>query len=143
MSLWSQYPWVNTEFVAPLLQISASPQQPGASPEGAPVLIELLDKMCEQSDNSAQISDRLERFLTSMEAQSNDRTAWAGWMSSAMGKIHKDLWTNYQMRSMDHLNQTLKESKLLAERDVQRQDLDTRTSSWTTGRSNWTACSSR
>ena len=80
--------------------------------------------MCEQSDNSARISDRLERFLTSMEAQSNDRTAWAGWMSSAMGKIHEDLWPTYQVRSMDLLNQILKESKLLAQRDVQRQELD-------------------
>ena len=85
---------------------------------------ELLDKMCEQSDNSAQISDRLERLLTSMEAQTNDRTAWAGWMSSAMAKIHEDLWPTYQMRSMDLLNQTIKESKLLSQRDIQRQELD-------------------
>ena len=85
---------------------------------------ELLDKMCEQSDNSAQISDRLDRLLTSMEAQTNDRTAWAGWMSSAMLKIHEDLWPTYQMRSMDLLNQTIKESKLLSERDIQRQELD-------------------
>ena len=84
---------------------------------------ELLDKMCEQSDNSAQISDRLDRLLTSMEAQTNDRTAWAGWMSSAMSKIH-DLWPTYQMRSMDLLNQTIKESKLLSQRDIQRQELD-------------------
>ena len=33
-------------------------------------------------------------------------------------------WQNYQMRSMDLLKQTLKESKLLAQRDVQRQELD-------------------
>ena len=85
---------------------------------------ELLDKMCEQSDNSAQTSDRLERLLTSMEAQTNDRTAWAGWMSSAMVKIHEDLWPTYQMHSMDLLNQTLKESKLLSQRDIQRQELD-------------------
>ena len=38
--------------------------------------------------------------------------------------IHEDLWTNYQIRSMGLLNQTLKKSKLLAQRDVQRQDLD-------------------
>ena len=74
--------------------------------------------------NSAQISDRLDRLLTSMEAQTNDRTAWAGWMSSAMLKIHEDLWPTYQMRSMDLLNQTIKESKLLSERDIQRQELD-------------------
>ena len=80
--------------------------------------------MCEQSDNSGQISDRLDRLLTSMEAQTNDRTAWAGWMSSAMLKIHEDLWPTYQMRSMDLLNQTIKESKLLSERDIQRQELD-------------------
>ena len=79
---------------------------------------ELLDKMC------SQISDRLERLLTPMEAQTNDRTAWAGWMSSAMVKIHADLWTNYQMRSMDLLNQAIKESKLLTQRDIQRQELD-------------------
>ena len=85
---------------------------------------ELLDKMCEQSDNSAQISDRLDRLLTSMEAQTNDRTAWAGWMSSAMLKIHENLWPTYQMRSMDLLNQTIKESKLLSQRDIQRQELD-------------------
>ena len=85
---------------------------------------ELLDKMCEQSDNSAQISYRLDRLLTSMEAQTNDRTAWAGWMSSAMLKIHEDLWPTYQIRSMDLLNQTIKESKLLSERDIQRQELD-------------------
>ena len=59
-----------------------------------------------------------------MEAQTNDRTAWAGWMSSAMLKIHEDLWPTYQMRSMDLLNQTIKESKLLSERDIQRQELD-------------------
>ena len=80
--------------------------------------------MCEQSNNSAQISDRLDRLLTSMEAQTNDRTAWAGWMSSAMLKIHEDLWPTYQMRSMDLLNQTIKESKLLSQRDIQRQELD-------------------
>ena len=85
---------------------------------------ELLDKMCKQSDNTAQISDRLERLLTSMEAQTNDRTAWAGRMSSAMLKIHKDLWPTYQMRSMDLLNQTIKESMLLSQRDIQRQELD-------------------
>ena len=85
---------------------------------------ELLEKMCEQSDNSAQISDRLDRLLTSMEAQTNDRTASAGWMSSAMIKIHEDLWPTYQMRSMDLLNPTFKESKLLLERDIQRQELD-------------------
>ena len=38
--------------------------------------------------------------------------------------IHEDIWTNYQIRSMDLLNKTLKKSKLLAQRDVQRQDLD-------------------
>ena len=85
---------------------------------------ELLDKMCEQSDNSAQISDRLERLLTSMEAQTNNRTAWAGWMSSAMSKIYEDLWPTYQMHSIDLLNQTIKESKLLSQRDIQRQQLD-------------------
>ena len=85
---------------------------------------ELLDKMCEQSDNSAQMSDRLERLLTSMEAQTNDRTAWAGWMSSVMVKIHEDLCPTYQMCSMDLLNQTLKESKLLSQRDNQSQELD-------------------
>ena len=85
---------------------------------------ELLEKMCEQSDNSAQMSNRLDRLLTSMEAQTNDRTAWAGWMSSAMLKIHEDLWPTYQMRSMDLLNQTIKESKLLSQRDIQRQELD-------------------
>ena len=70
MSLCSQDPWVNPEFVARLLQVSASPlqQQIGGSPDEAPVMsAELLDKMCEQSDNSAEISDRLERLLTSME----------------------------------------------------------------------------
>ena len=45
-------------------------------------------------------------------------------MSSAMGKIHGDLWPNYQIWSMNLLNQTLKESKLLAQRDVQRQERD-------------------
>ena len=47
-----------------------------------------------------------------MEAQTNDKTAWAGWMSSAMLKIHEDLWP------------TIKEFKLLSQRDIQRQELD-------------------
>ena len=27
-----------------------------------------------------------------MEAQTNGRTAWAGWLAIAMGKIYQDLW---------------------------------------------------
>ena len=95
MNLSSQDPWENREFVAPLLHLSASPlQQPGGSLGEASTESELLDRMCEQSDNSAQISDRLERLLTSMEAQTNDRTAWAGWMSIAMGKILEEPLAN-------------------------------------------------
>ena len=45
-------------------------------------------------------------------------------MSSAMVKIHEDLWPTYQMCSMDLLNQILKESKLLSQRDIQSQELD-------------------
>ena len=85
---------------------------------------ELLDQMCQQSENSAHISDRLERLLTSMEAQNNERTAWAAWMSAGMGTIHEDLWPGFQVRSMDLLNQTIKESKILRQRDQHRQELD-------------------
>ena len=126
MSPWSQDHWVNPRVCStppPGITLSGTSGR-RATRRSASTESELLDKMCEQSDNSAQISYRLDRLLTSMEAQTNDRTAWAGWMSSAMLKIHEDLWPTYQMRSMDLLNQTIKESKLLSERDIQRQELD-------------------
>ena len=69
--------------------------------------------------NDAQIPERLERVLTNFEAQAN---VWGSWMTSALGKIHEEVWPSFQQQSMDLVN-PLRESKALADREQHKASL--------------------
>ena len=53
----------------------------------------------------------------------NDHTAWGSWMTSALGKIHKEVWPRFQQRSMGIINLALSESKDVADREQHKASL--------------------
>ena len=64
---------------------------------------DLLERLCELSDMTAQIPERLERVISNYEAQANDRAAWDRWMTSALGREqHKtSLQLDEKQRQLD------------------------------------------